>query len=171
MNHDGRRQRRTTNRTIPERWRPVKNFENKYAVSDWGRVRELIEPGKFRILEPHIDVANGARVYLKGAGGKRVSHLVLEAFVGPRPPDHVACHGDDHPTNNQLANLRWGTHRDNHQDSLRNRFGSPRSHCNMGIHPWIPENVGRNGPNGGEYCRRCRNDRQNKERKRKRFER
>jgi hypothetical protein len=161
-------------KTISERWRRVKGrrvkgSENKYVVSDRGRVGELIEPGRIRIIEPHLDVANGARVYLKGLGRKRVPHLVLEAFDRPRPPGYVARHWDDNPKNNQLPNLLWGTHKDNHQDRVRNRkIRSPRTHCNKGIHPWIPENIARNGPNGGEFCRQCRNDRQNKERRRKR---
>jgi hypothetical protein len=86
-------------KTISERWRRVKGrrvkgSENKYVVSDRGRVGELIEPGRIRIIEPHLDVANGARVYLKGLGRKRVPHLVLEAFDRPRPPGYVARHWD-----------------------------------------------------------------------------
>jgi hypothetical protein len=35
-----------------------------------------------------------------------VHHLVLEAFVGPRPEGLVCCHWDGDPGNNRLENLR-----------------------------------------------------------------
>lgn len=42
---------------------------------------------------------------------KPVSHLVLEAFVGPRPDGTEACHFPDaNPLNNRVENLRWDTH-------------------------------------------------------------
>ena len=47
-----------------------------------------------------------------------VHHLVLEAFVGPRPEGTEACHGDGNGTNNKLANLRWDTHAENIKDSV-----------------------------------------------------
>jgi hypothetical protein len=151
-----------------ERWRFVKDSEKRYAVSDWGRVRESLGRGKIRLMEPHFDVANGLRVYLKGVGEKRVSHLVLEAFVGPRPPCYVARHLDDNPKNNRLDNLRWGTHQENHQDRVRNRqMRGGRKYCRAGLHLWIPENLGSNGSNGGDFCRLCRNIRQNEERRRR----
>jgi hypothetical protein len=56
--------------------------------------------------------------------GKRrlryVHHLVLEAFVGPCPVGLECLHGDDNPSNNQLGNLRWGTHSENLFDRTRN---------------------------------------------------
>jgi HNH endonuclease len=56
-------------------------------------------------------------------GGKKVRrfihHLVLEAFVGPRPPGLICCHYDGNPANNRLENLRWDTHQSNIDDMLR----------------------------------------------------
>lgn len=46
-----------------------------------------------------------------------VHHLVLEAFVGPRPPNHEARHFPDATrTNVRLANLAWGTRAENEAD-------------------------------------------------------
>jgi hypothetical protein len=46
-----------------------------------------------------------------------VCYLVLEAFVGPRPPKYEACHFPDRDTtNNRLDNLRWDTRSGNQQD-------------------------------------------------------
>jgi hypothetical protein len=48
-----------------------------------------------------------------------IHHLVLEAFVCPRPPGLVCCHWDGDPANNTLSNLRWGTYKSNCDDMLR----------------------------------------------------
>lgn len=49
----------------------------------------------------------------------RVHHLVLLAFVGPRPPGMLARHFPDRtPTNNSLANLSWGTNSQNQMDRV-----------------------------------------------------
>src|SRR5436305_14954603 len=37
---------------------------------------------------------------------RTVHRLVLEAFVGPRPPGLVCCHNDGNPANNRVENLR-----------------------------------------------------------------
>ena len=48
---------------------------------------------------------------------RRVSRLVLEAFVGPCPEGMEACHFPDRDTrNNRLENLRWDTPRSNQAD-------------------------------------------------------
>ncbi len=45
--------------------------------------------------------------------------LVLTSFVGPRPPGYQACHNNGIRTDNRLVNLRWGTPKDNQQDSIK----------------------------------------------------
>lgn len=48
----------------------------------------------------------------------QVGQLVLETFVGPCPPGMECRHLDGNPRNNDLENLRWGTHYENVQDSI-----------------------------------------------------
>lgn len=48
-----------------------------------------------------------------------VHHLVLLAFVGPRPEGTECCHRDGNHSNNCLENLYWGTHEQNLMDSMR----------------------------------------------------
>jgi hypothetical protein len=45
--------------------------------------------------------------------------LVLRAFRGPAPEGHESCHGNGVRNDNRLENLRWGTYRENHHDSIR----------------------------------------------------
>jgi hypothetical protein len=55
-------------------------------------------------------------VFLGKGNHRKVHHLVLEAFIGPRPDGFEACHGNGDPTDNRVENLRWGTHEENHDD-------------------------------------------------------
>jgi hypothetical protein len=48
-----------------------------------------------------------------------VHHLVLLAFVGPRPDGLICCHGNGDPTDNRPENLRWDTHSANSKDAIK----------------------------------------------------
>jgi hypothetical protein len=48
-----------------------------------------------------------------------VHTLILEAFIGPRPPGMQCCHKDGNPLNNRLDNLRWDTPSSNSRDTVR----------------------------------------------------
>lgn len=123
-----------------ETWLPVVGLEGDYEVSDQGRVRSVdrvkvykridqysgreitvTRHHKGRLLKParkpcgHMSIVLG-----RGVGSRDVHVLVLEAFVGPRPPIHEGPHWDDDPSNNKLSNLRWGTRSDNLLDAVRN---------------------------------------------------
>ncbi len=111
-----------------ERWRDVTNYEGLYQVSDLGRVRSLpcAEKGRWkagRILKPGPGDRYGhLHVILCRAGLRNrtayVHNLVLEAFVGPRPPRREGAHRDGNPSNNQLTNLRWTSHQENEKDKI-----------------------------------------------------
>lgn len=86
-----------------------------------------------------------------------VHPLVLEAFVGPRPPGMEACHADGNKTNNALSNLRWDTKRANELDAIRlgTRPDPDRTHCGYG-HELTDENTYTTTarPNTRQ-CKRC----------------
>lgn len=135
-----------------ERWLPVVGYEGLYEVSDLGRVRGLDRvmtvnrvgfsglPVRGQVLKatptghrcPHL----GVTLYRSGVRRHhRVHHLVLEAFIGPRPSGLQGLHWDDVPTNNRLENLRWATAAENMRDKVRNgrdpqanRERCPRAH-------------------------------------------
>jgi hypothetical protein len=109
-----------------EVWRAIVGYPY-YEVSDLGRVRSVdhVRPWRVghtgtlnvrgKILRPRLTKKNGACVSVYRSGQpkpvvKRVSWLVLEAFVGPRPRGYDACHfPDKDPMNNRLKNLMWGS--------------------------------------------------------------
>lgn len=79
-----------------------------YAIGiTWRRLRVAVSKKK-----PHPSVQ------LRG-NEHYVHHLVLEAFVGPRPSGMQGCHDDGVPTNNKADNLRWDTPKGNHADRVR----------------------------------------------------
>lgn len=116
--------------TRAERWRPVAGFYG-YEVSDLGRVRSY-RPANGRgpmlrmprLLTPSVFAGKKYVRYGIRQGDRtvyrRAHHLVLEAFVGPRPEGMDGLHRDDDQANNALGNLRWGTHQQNVEDKIRN---------------------------------------------------
>lgn len=151
-----------------ESWCPIAGFEGIYEVSDHGRVRSLphqvpygtkgamiSKPGS--ILKPWWVSNQGNRqgtlVISLGRGNRfRVSHLVLEAFVGARPEGCLARHLDDDKSNNNVSNLAWGTYSENAHDAVRNRKHGMtiKTHC--------PKNHPLDGMygNGKRYCKTCK---------------
>lgn len=64
------------------------------------------------------------KVWLYAKGKKRrkfrVSCLMLETFIGPRPsPEHEAAHNDGNRRNNHIKNLAWKTRQENTDDKRK----------------------------------------------------
>lgn len=138
-------------------WREVPGFPG-YLVSDDGQVAST-KRGTLRLLSQQRLHAGHSQVWLYSGErserrGIQVHRLVLLAFVGPAPEGHEACHRNDTPSDNRLANLYWGTRADNMQDRLRNG-GNPfvkRTHCPKG-HGYTPENT--RIYRGSRSCKEC----------------
>ena len=113
-----------------EIWKPVLGKPH-YQVSNLGRVRSsngllkgyLHHDPKGRLAA--LTVSLDRRVKARKRREAKIHVLVLEAFVGPRPPKMDGCHYDGDPTNNKLCNLRWDTRRGNVQDAIRHGTHSP----------------------------------------------
>lgn len=159
---------------VNERWAPIPNYEGVYEISDGGKVRSLPRrrfngSGWFtdagRVLKPVWAGAGYEQVCLYAADGKmrrRYIHaLVLETFVGPRPPRTLTRHLDGDPSNNSLHNLAWGTPRENSIDTIahgRNRKAA-KTHCNYG-HILMAPNLA-NISARGRKCKACNRARGN----------
>lgn len=100
-----------------EEWRPIAGSRG-YEVSDQGRVRR-----GDRMLKPSLYSTGYLMVDVYKSDGTHRRHgvhaLVCEAFIGPRPPMHESCHVNGVRTDNRLANLRYGTRKDNMRDQYR----------------------------------------------------
>ena len=72
------------------------------------------------------DVGHGHRyLFLRHRDGKLirvlVHRIVLEVFKGPCPKGMQSLHKNGVPWDNRARNLRWGTPKENAQDSLKHR--------------------------------------------------
>jgi hypothetical protein len=97
--------------TEREYWEPHPDLP--LMVSNLGGLRRL----NGRSLHPYPSKGYPT-VDIRGRH-RRVHHLVLETFIGPRPPGLQCCHWDGVKTNNRLMNLRWDTPGANGQDAMR----------------------------------------------------
>ncbi len=107
-----------------ERWKDIIGYEGLYQVSDHGKLKRMvsIKCKKERIRKPVItrDGRLSTTLHKNNIGQKMLIHrLVLLSFVGPPEVDQITRHLDGNPKNNNLSNLRWGTHKENQQDSVR----------------------------------------------------
>lgn len=151
-----------------ENWLPVVGYEGLYEISDQGRAQSLdhcVHNGRWpgapdrlihgRILTPgltsdgqyltvHLSKNNVVKTW-------KIDHLMLGAFVGPRPFSMDSCHWDDDGHNNKLINLRWDTRTNNHLDAVRNgtHHQASKNTCPQG-HDYDPATTGR-----GRRCKEC----------------
>jgi hypothetical protein len=91
-----------------------------YKVSTFGKIMSC-KTGKLRKSSRASKYGHLHVVLFKNKIKKYflVHRLVLETFIGPCPPGMECRHLDGNPTNNKLNNLRWGTHKENIQDSIK----------------------------------------------------
>ena len=110
-------------------WKPVHGLEGFYEVSQEAEIKSIARqhPKTKRwmgggFVKPILGSRGYYVVNLTKSGYRKqffLHKIVLEAFVGLRPPDHEACHNDGNPLNCKLQNLRWDTKSNNHQDKKK----------------------------------------------------
>lgn len=109
-----------------EQWRDIADCPG-WQVSDLGRIQKIVD-GVAKIVELHPSPPHGYVLVSINKKLRAVHRLVLEAFVGPCPPDMEARHVlVRDKSNNRLENLAWGTRFENAQDCKRHlaEFGPP----------------------------------------------
>ncbi len=101
-------------------WKPYPG-DVRYLISSKGDVFSTIRDKKME-----GDKYQGYSRVLLGGVHKKVHHLVLETFVGPRPEGYLARHLDGNPQNNKVKKLTWGTHKENYADAVRHGTMGPK---------------------------------------------
>lgn len=113
---------------MTEEWRTIPGFEGLYEGSSLGRVRNVaVGMGRTanKILKATPSGRYGhLRVTLRKSGksfSMGLHRIICLTFNGPPPgPRHDnALHWDGDVTNNRPENLRWGTRKENAEDSMR----------------------------------------------------
>jgi hypothetical protein len=104
-----------------EEFRYIKNTNNKYLVSNFGRVFSLksnrfLKSGIQKGGLLHVNIPIGINNKFVS---KKIHQLVLEEFVGIREDNIVVRHLNGIPSDNRLENLAYGTHKDNSNDGIR----------------------------------------------------
>lgn len=95
----------------------VAGTEGKYRVGNDGSVWSQCW-GSWRKLNDRFGPAGYLMVAIHQKN-RQVHHLILEAFVGPRPEGAICRHLDGNKLNNRPENLAWGTTRENTDDKMR----------------------------------------------------
>jgi hypothetical protein len=124
---------------MEEIWKPIKNYEGYYAVSNLGRIKSLkriIQPisklGKvhkpYAIKEKILKPGKNSEGYLTVALCKNGSQKTVKvhvavalAFLGEKPESCVICHGKEGKLNNSVFNLRYDTLEANEKDKIRDK--------------------------------------------------
>lgn len=132
-------------------WRTIPSSP-KYEASDTGLIRNA---KRGNVLAAPLSCEGGHPIVCIHGRARPVHALVLEAFVGPRPPGLECRHRDDVKSNNHVSNLVWGTRSENMHDRVRNGIHSfaIRTECSSG-HAFDETNTEWRR-DGSRRCREC----------------
>jgi len=103
-----------------EIWKPIKDYEGLYEVSNLGNVKSLnyLRTGEERILKPDKDKLGYLRISLcKNGKIKRfkIHRLVAMMFLENPENKPFINHIDCDPSNNNVNNIEWCTPKENIQ--------------------------------------------------------
>jgi hypothetical protein len=107
-----------------EIWKPIKEYEGLYEVSNYGRVKSLPK-GKFSrksemILKLRKHPYKCVNLCKDGiVSTKTVHRLVAEAFIPNVYNKPAVNHIDCNPENNNVSNLEWVTFLENQMHSRK----------------------------------------------------
>lgn len=100
---------------MEESWKAIEGYENRYQISNLGRVKSLNykRTGKSGMLKPFITSRGYSIVALhdnKNTVRFLVHRLVASAFINKTDDsENVVNHKDRNPLNNNVNNLEWCT--------------------------------------------------------------
>lgn len=111
---------------MKETWKPIKNYEGLYEVSNKGQVRSLNykRTGEIKILKLRVNKYGYLQVHLSKNGkhyAKSIHRLVAQTFI-PNPNNYSQVnHKDEKRDNNNVENLEWCNCKYNNNYGNRNK--------------------------------------------------
>ena len=127
-----------------EEWRAIPGFEQRYEASNLGRVRSVARTitdslGKTYEIKSKIlrlSQRSKQRPYLRVGlfDGNKLHHhnvhrIVARCFIGQCPKSMIVLHGIKGSLDNSVTNLRYGTHKQNSEDKVRDNTTSRGEKC------------------------------------------
>lgn len=108
---------------IDEIWEDVKGFENKYAISNLGRLKNKLNNHIYKFTNKNGDYFSVILYDNFHKKHTRIHRLVAEAFI-PNPLNKSQIdHIDFNKQNNRVDNLRWVTGKENIKNNIEaNKF-------------------------------------------------
>ena len=106
---------------MTEVWKPIREFNGIYEVSDYGNIRSL-RSGNPKILKTHVINSGYAAIgfSIKGTTYNRLVHrLVATEFCEGFAEGLDVNHKDGNRLNNNASNLEWITRKGNIQDCIK----------------------------------------------------
>jgi hypothetical protein len=116
---------------MKELWKQIIGYEGRYEISSSGRVKSLAKYCNYKIskrevpliLKPCKDGRGYYNFTVVNNGKKKVLlvHVEMAKCFLPNPNGYkIVRHLNDIKADNRLKNLKWGTHSDNNNDSVKN---------------------------------------------------
>ena len=110
-----------------ERWEAC-IFDTRYKISDCGNIKRVLSNGNEKLLKPSIlnkGRTHEYKYFQTSREGKRFNHLIhrLVAFAfcdGHSEENNICDHIDRNTYNNHYTNLRWGTQKNNMNNTVTN---------------------------------------------------
>lgn len=124
-----------------EVWKPIKDYENYYEVSNYGNVRN-IKTGyimkKRHTFDGYVKVTLTVNYKAKDY---RVHRLVAETFIPNEQNKETVNHIDGNKDNNNVNNLEWSDRHEQLEHAYRLGLKKPLRGCNNAISKLTEEQV------------------------------
>lgn len=95
-----------------EIWKPIRGYENRYSVSNFGRVKNHVD-GNLLALQKRVGYIRACLVVKQKQKRFSVHRLVAEAFIPNNESKPFINHKDFNRANNVVENLEWVTTKEN----------------------------------------------------------
>ena len=146
-----------------EIWKPISGYEEKYMVSNLGRVKSLNynRTGKEKILKPGKNTKSYLYVFLYSNNKHKkyyIHRLVGETFLVNPNNLYQINHKDENPMNNCTNNLEWCDNRYNIRYSQAKKVGCFKDNQLVKSYNSIIDTE-IDGFNQGHVCECCRENR------------